>query len=93
MNRILDRQLLKQEFSGCDSPPEFETYLAVASAYSVTENAVAVLSDLKERTYILWRIWRDARNCRKGNCAQSEDHLGRGDSVPDFFRGLGAQAA
>ncbi len=50
MNRILDRQLLKQEFSGCDSPPEFETYLAVASAYSVTENAVAVLSDLKERT-------------------------------------------
>lgn len=50
MNRILDRQLLMQEFSGYDSIPEFEAYLAVAPAYSMTENAVSVLSDLKERT-------------------------------------------
>lgn len=50
MNRILDRQLLMQEFSGYDSIPELEAYLAVASAYSMTENAVSVLSDLKERT-------------------------------------------
>ena len=30
MNRILDRQLLMQEFSGYDSIPELEAYLAVS---------------------------------------------------------------
>lgn len=49
MNRILDRKLLIQEFMDKDAESEIRSYLDTAIAYASTENAIAVLSDLKEK--------------------------------------------
>ncbi|MCM1503513.1 MAG: helix-turn-helix transcriptional regulator [Bacteroidales bacterium] len=49
MNRILNRKLLVQEFMDMDTSPELQLRLSIALAYSETENAIAVLSDLKEK--------------------------------------------
>ncbi len=49
MNRTLDRKLLIQEFMDKDTASELQSYLDTAIVYASTENAIAVLSDLKEK--------------------------------------------
>ena len=46
MNETLDKKLLFQEFEK-SSNCEISSYLAIAKAYSVAENALVILSDLK----------------------------------------------
>lgn len=49
MNRTLDRKLLIQDFMDKDTAAELQSYLDTAIVYASTENAIAVLSDLKEK--------------------------------------------
>lgn len=72
----LNKQLLSQSFEAEDITDEINRYKAIAAGYAFVENAIAVLSDMKEdRSYIYYGGIAETLRLGKGGTSETIDSI------------------